>query len=291
MNHTSPDDAPAPSGEDFFLHLRGLRFHYVSWGQAGAPVVICLHGLRSYARTFEPLALALADKFNVIALDLRGRGQTDWDPDGNYYIDEYVADLAQFVEALGLPRFHLLGHSLGGIIAYVYSQRHAQRLQSLVIEDSGPNASRQSAGAGRINAELRDTPATFPDWQSARAFWRSIRPNVTEAAIESRIANSLRQTDAGVSWIHDQAGIADCRLNPTRPEPDLWPCVKALSCPTLLLKGANSDYLSRETVDEMVASNAVIQAREIPGAGHYVHDDQPELFITTVRDFLVGMAR
>jgi pimeloyl-ACP methyl ester carboxylesterase len=291
MSHTSPDDAPAPSGQDFFLQLRGLRFHYVSWGQAGAPVLICLHGLRSYARTFEPLALALADKFNVIALDLRGRGQTDWDPDGNYYIDEYVADLEHFVEALGLPQFHLLGHSLGGIIAYVYSQRHAKRLQSLVIEDSGPNASQRSAGASRINAELRNTPAEFPDWPSARAFWRSIRPNVTEAAIESRIANSLRQTDAGVSWIHDQAGIADCRLNPTRPDPDLWPCVKALSCPTLLLRGGNSDYLSRETLDEIAALNPAIDARVIPGAGHYIHDDQPELFIAAVKPFLVDLTR
>lgn len=291
MSATSPDDVAASSGKDLFLRLRGLRFHFVSWGRVGAPVVICLHGLRSYARTFEPLALALADAFNVIALDLRGRGQTDWDPDANYYIDEYVADLEQFVDTLGLPHFHLLGHSLGGIIAYVYSQRHAERVQSLIIEDSGPNASRQSAGAGRINAELRNTPATFPDWQSAKAFWRSIRPNVTEAAIESRVANSLRETDAGIGWIHDQAGIADCRLNPTRPEPDLWPCVKALSCPTLLLKGGDSDYLSRATVNEMIALNPVIDAREIQGAGHYIHDDQPDAFIAAVRTFLVPQPR
>jgi pimeloyl-ACP methyl ester carboxylesterase len=291
MSHTSLDGAPPSTGQDHFLRLRGLKFHYVSWGRADAPVVLCLHGLRSYARTFEPLALALSDTFHVLALDLRGRGQTDWDPAGNYYIDEYVADLERFVEALGLARFHLLGHSLGGIIAYAYSHLQAERLQSLVIEDSGPNASRHGPGAGRINAELRSTPATFPDWQSAKAFWRSIRPNVTEAAIQSRMANSLRQTDAGVSWIHDQVGIANCRLSPARPEPDLWPCVKALSCPTLLLRGGSSDYLSRATVDEMVASNPLIEAQEIPGAGHYIHDDQPVLFIAAVRPFLFRLAR
>jgi esterase len=288
MSSVAPRNPPPSTGQDHFIRLRGLQFHYVSWGKTDAPVLLCLHGLRSYARTFEPLAVALADSFNVIALDLRGRGQTDWDPERNYYIDEYVADLEHFVEALALSKFHLLGHSLGGISAFVYSHRNAGRLRSMIIEDSGPNASQRSSGAGRINAELRNTPVMFPDWQSARSFWRSIRPNVTDAAIDSRLANSLRDTPSGVTWIHDQAGIAECRLNPTQPDPDLWPCVKALPFPTLLVRGTNSDYLSRPTFDEMIALNRNIEGRQIADAGHYIHDDQPQLFIAAVKNFLGG---
>ena len=279
--------ASMQAGSSAYVQLGSLRFHCVSWGAADAPVLLCLHGLRSYASTFEPLAQVLADRFRIIALDQRGRGQTDWDPERNYDAPHYADDIEGFMDALGLDAVHLLGHSMGGINALVFAQRSPHRLRSLVLEDSGPGASRQSSGASRIDAELRNTPATFPDWASARRFWRSIRPNVTEEAIDSRVAHSLRETADGVSWVHDQAGIAHCRLHPTQPDLDLWPCVRALQCPTLLVRGANSDYLSRETFEAMPTANARITGLQIEGAAHYVHDDQPHAFNTAVRDFLL----
>lgn len=253
----------------------------------GAPVVLCLHGLRSYGSTFEPLAQTIAHRFRVIALDQRGRGQTEWDSDCNYDTQHYVEDIERFMDALDLQAVHVLGHSMGGINALAYSLGNPHRIRSLILEDSGPGASRHSDGAARIDAELRNTPATFPDWDSARRFWRSIRPNVTEDAIDSRVAHSLRETEDGVSWIHDQAGIAERRLNPTVPDLDLWPCVRALRCPTLLVRGANSDYLSRATFDAMLTASPRITGIEISGAGHYVHDDQPGAFNAAVRDFLI----
>jgi pimeloyl-ACP methyl ester carboxylesterase len=273
------------------VKLGALNFHYVSWGRADAPVLLCLHGLRSYARTFQPLAAVLEQDFHVIALDQRGRGRTDWDPSRNYYVDQYVQDLERFIDALGLDTVHLLGHSMGGINALVYSLANASRLRSLVLEDSGPGASRGSGGASRIDAELRNTPAAFPDWGSARAFWRSIRPNVTDEAIDSRVTNSLREGDGVVTWMHDQIGITQCRLQPTQTDPDLWPCVRALSCPTLLVRGAKSDYLSRETFEAMLASNEKITGVEVAEAAHYVHDDAPQAFNAAVRGFLLQQPR
>ncbi len=140
-------------------------------------------------------------------------------------------------------------------------------------------------------AELTNTPASFPDWASARAFWRSIRPNVTEEAIDSRVANSLREADGGVTWVHDQAGITQCRLEPTQADPDLWPCVHALPCPTLLVRGAKSDYLSHDTFEAMLAANPRITGVEIEGAAHYVHDDAPQAFNEAVRSFLLQQPR
>lgn len=285
MNQKQPS---AAAGEDKFIALNGLKFHYVAWGDPANPPLVCLHGLRSYGRTYEPLANALKDKFYVLALDQRGRGETDWDPQRGYYTDNYVADLERLVDQLGFERFHLLGHSMGGTNSLVYGQRHPDRLASMVLEDAGPGAWSHSGGAERINAELRNTPLRFDNWDEARAFWRSIRPNVTEQAIESRVANSLQRGPDGITWKHDQAGIAACRLqpDPLREAPDLWPCVEAVRWPTLLVRGATSDYLSAATYAQMLASNPQLTGVEVPGAGHYVHDDQPQAFVAAVRDFL-----
>lgn len=281
-----------PAGEEGHLSQDGLRFHYVRWGAHDLPAVVCLHGLRSYARTFEPLAAALHGRAQVIALDQRGRGETDWDPARRYYTDRYVSDLQGLVDHLALERFHLLGHSMGGITSIVYAGQPSPRLLSVILEDSGPGASTGSAGATRINDELARTPVLFPNWTEARAFWRLIRPNVTEEAIESRVANSMREGPDGIRWIHDQAGIAACRLNPdpARVTPDLWPFVERIEVPGLVLRGGQSDYLSRDTLAAMLRRNPRLQGREIPGAGHYVHDDQPAAFHAAVVEFLDTLA-
>lgn len=281
----------ADAGIDAFVSLEGLRFHYVRWGNPEAPLIICLHGLRSYARTFEPLARVLADRFHVLALDQRGRGDTDWDPACNYYIDQYVRDLEALVERLGCDKFHLLGHSMGGANALYYAFRNPDRLMSVILEDSGPGASDVgSAGVERIKRELRSTPMSFPSWDEATAFWRSARPNVTEEAIVSRVANSLREFEGRIVWKHDQAGIAECRISPApgRAAPDLWPGVDAVKCPALILRGANSDYLSKETAVAVCRRNSNFKMHEIPAAGHYVHDDNPDAFIRAVEAFLAA---
>ncbi len=281
---TNPADTPAPR-VDHDVTLNGMRFHCVSWGCAGAPVLLALHGLRSYAETFEDLALALADRWQVISLDQRGRGSSDWDPQQRYDTLTYVADVEALVQALGLRRFYLLGHSMGGANAIVYAARHPQQVAGLVIEDMGPGASASSAGAERIRRELAATPDAFADWATARRFWRSIRPHVTEAAIDSRVRHSLEQAgDGRVVWRHDQAGIAQAR---TRIAPlNLWPHLEALLCPVLLLRGMQSDFLSEATALQMRQRCRSLREFAVPGAGHYVHDDAPQVFIAAVRDFL-----
>lgn len=277
------------TGTSHFVELNGLRFHYVTWGSPELPLLICLHGLRSYGRTFAGLAATLEDRFHVLALDQRGRGESDWDPARRYFTPTYVADLEALVRQLGVTRFHLLGHSMGGMNAMLYAQRNPGRLLSLVLEDSGPEAHEGlSSGLQRILAELERTPLSFPDFETARAFWRSIRPDVTEEAIQSRTANSMVEKDGRIVWRHDQEGIAACRIAQARAQQrlDLWPAVDAIDCPTLVLRGARSDYLDAERVAQMCRRNPRILAEDILGAGHYVHDDNPVAFNRAVGDFL-----
>ena len=275
-------------GTDHFITLRGRRFHYVSWGRADAPVLVALHGLRSYAETFADLAAALADTHRVISLDQRGRGQSDWDPDQDYQTLNYVADLAALADALELRQFALLGHSMGAANAIVYAAEYPERITRLIVEDNGPGASASSAGADRIKRELAGTPDSFADWASARAFWRSIRPDVTAAAIDSRVEHSLREENGRVVWRHDQQGIAAARLR--LPSTDLWPYADRIRCPILLLRGERSDFLSEQTALQMCARLANVTHVPVPGAGHYIHDDQPAIFNAAVRRFLTGPA-
>jgi pimeloyl-ACP methyl ester carboxylesterase len=266
----------------------GLRLRYVEWGAADAPAIVALHGLRSFAYTWEPVALPLADRFRIIALDQRGRGESDWDAQRRYFTEHYVRDLEVLVDRLELARFVLLGHSMGGSNAFVYAGRHPERLAGLVIEDMGPGASAGGAGAERIRRELLATPGRFDDWDGALAFWRSQRPNVPDAAIAARVRHSMRHTDDGsVVWRHDADGIAAARLAATPQQlVDLWPHVDALRVPTLLLRGARSDFLTAETAAAMVQRNPVIRLVEVPNASHYVHDDNLSGFEAAAHAFL-----
>lgn len=266
----------------------GLALRVIEWGPRNAPPVVMLHGIRGYAETFSTLAASLAPGFRTIAYDQRGRGGSDWDPAREYYNDMYVRDLEAVARQLELTRFDLLGHSMGGITAYVYAAANPERVRRLVIEDAGPGASRDSAGSARIRHEFLSTPTSFESWQAAAEFMRKLRPTVTESARQERLRNMLRQRDDGSwTWQYDHAGIAEARLNgdPSR-DVDLWPHVEAITSPTLLLRGQRSDYLKPDTAEAIGRRNARIQWRDVPDAGHYVHDDQPELVSRWVSLFL-----
>lgn len=274
---------------DQTLVLAGLSFHITQWGAPSAPPVVMLHGIRGYGETFVGIAAALQPAFRVIAIDQRGRGASDWDPAHNYYTDTYVADLDGLVQQLGLKRFDLLGHSMGGINAIVYAARHPERVRRLVIEDAGPGAFEDSDGATRIRNELAATPDRFVSWEAASDFMRRLRPTVTEDARQQRLQSMLKPMPAGgYTWRYDHVGIAATRLDPDPARVlDLEPSVRAIACETLVLRGGRSDYLQAAMANHMCALNPRIACIEIPDAGHYVHDDQPALFHEAVSNFLV----
>lgn len=268
----------------FFINRSGLRLHYLRWGDAQGIPVLLLHGLRSYAQTWEPLAVALGPGYCCYALDQRGRGLSDWAPSSSYGIESYVEDLEDWVQHLALQRFVLIGHSLGGSNALEYARLHPGRLRALVIEDIGPGSSHSGDGAARIRREMSDTPLHFADWESAREFWRRARPGISAAGLASRLAHSMRQSGEVIAWRHDQQGIAEARL--VQAPIDLWPAVRALDCPTLFVRGQCSDFLPAATLASVMSENPRVQAAEIADASHYVHDDQSQAFNRTVLDFL-----
>ncbi|RDL46202.1 alpha/beta hydrolase [Marinomonas piezotolerans] len=271
------------SSSSHFFTSDGLNLHYLKWGHGKVPVVL-LHGLRGFAQTWQDLVDALGDDFTFYALDQRGRGDSDWGPSEDYNASVYVQDLTNFVAHLALDRFVLIGHSLGGQNAVEYARQNPDRVMAMVIEDIGPGSSKQGAGAERIRREMRNTPLSFSSWQEAERFWTKSRPNLTEQALQARLNHSFREMDGEVRWKHDQEGIAHARL--TIEPIDLWPAFRAICCPTLLVKGGNSDFLSAETVAEIQSSSDAVKTVLIEDASHYVHDDQPEKFNDSVVRFM-----
>lgn len=288
MTVAKPEESGSGAPREAWVKSGVLNLRLVEWGPPQAPAIVMLHGLRSYAYTWEPVASPLLPDWRVIALDQRGRGRSDWDPDGDYRTEAYVQDLEALVDALSLQRFVLLGHSMGGANALVYASRHPERLAALIIEDMGPGASAGSIGSDRIRQELQKTPPSFANWHEAAEFWRSVRPNISVAALQSRVTHSLKLDDSDrLVWCHDAVGIAKARLSATPDEHvDLWPPVDALAIPTLLIRGADSDFLSRKTAEEMTRRNPRIRLAQVPSASHYVHDDNLSDFNKVLRRFL-----
>ena len=282
-----------PGEQETFHEVNGLRLRVRTWGDDNAPSVVLLHGLRGFSGTWRGLARRLSGSFRLIAIDQRGRGESDWDPERNYYTDAYLADLVAIVDQLGLERFSLLGHSMGGTTSYVYAAQHPERLNALIIEDIAPGASVSGEGAERIRAEMAALPIDFDSWATARDYWRRARPSVSEEALEQRLAESLTVgPDGRVIWQYDARGISETRLNPS-PERvvDLWPVIERIHTPTMIIRGERSDFCAVDAVEEMKRRNPCIRSLTVVGASHYVHDDAPDVFAREVSRFLNSAQR
>ena len=123
-----------------YVTLNGLKFRYLDWGYQGKPILLCLHGSTGQAHAWDFLGEALRDEWHMIALDMRGHGKTEW-ASGDYPIASFVADIAALVIHIGATSIHLVGLSLGGIVAMTYAGIHPARVSKLVLVDIAPEMS------------------------------------------------------------------------------------------------------------------------------------------------------
>jgi esterase len=172
------------------LTVNGLRLHYLDWGNAGAPPVVCVHGYTSSAQAFNAPARHFQHRFQVIVPDVRGHGESAWSPGGEYQYCDQVSDLSEFVDQLGLARFALIGTSMGGIIAMAYAGEHPERLLRLIINDIGPDL---EEGTQRITQTVGSRPDEFATLDDAMAYRRQAMP-----VMASRSAEDQRELALGV---------------------------------------------------------------------------------------------
>jgi pimeloyl-ACP methyl ester carboxylesterase len=251
------------------VSVNGLDLHYLDWGNAGAPPVVCVHGYTSSAQAFNALARHFHDRFHIVAPDVRGHGESAWSRDGAYQYRDQVGDLTALVDQIGLARFTLIGTSMGGIIAMAFAAAHADRLVGLVINDIGPDV---EEGTQRITQTVGSRPEEFATLEAAMAYRREVSPvTATRPMSDQRevALGVLRQrADGRWVWKMDPAYIQQRVRHGAPPRPALWPVLRALPCPTMVVWGTESDVLSEAQAKRMVEALPRGELVTVPGVAH-----------------------
>jgi pimeloyl-ACP methyl ester carboxylesterase len=279
-----------PPVRDETVILDGLRFHYRDWGDPDAPPVVLLHAYLQHARTWDTVATGLADRFRVLALDQRGFGESEWAAD--YHELRLVADLAEFVDALGLGTVSLVGFSIGSSAAITYAQLYPDRVQRLVAFEcfTDPDVAEEAPYRHTMLAHLsrlRSLPETFAAPEEAVGAFQPLAPYAAEDELRHWMLDGLKQQpDGHWTWRYDPVFRTPASL-PGRLNTD--PAVLAarmagVRCATLLLAGEESWMV--EPTQRMLTRNPQARIITVPRAGHWVPLDNPGGFLAVVRGFL-----
>jgi pimeloyl-ACP methyl ester carboxylesterase len=264
-----------------FLSISGLRLQCYEWGDPTAPPVVLLHGGSAHARWWDRFADAIADAYHVVALDLRGHGNSEHADPPAYRIEHYADDVAKCIDALGLAPVIVVGHSLGGLVSAAYAGRAPERLTALVIVDSQVKI---SAAGARYMRRLRHFPQPlYRDHDAAMRRFRLLptQTNADPALLAHVAVHAMRQLPDG-RWTlrFDRASLSD-------PEPqDRLSTLQQLRCPILLVRGVHSTLLPHDKFAALLAALPHAAGVEIPDAHHHVMLDNPPAFARAVRAFL-----
>ncbi len=291
----SDDDYPGPTSHSFVSQR--LRLNYLDWGNPDAPTLILQHGGRDHARSWDWVAKALRRDWHVIAPDLRGHGDSAWSPDGAYMTPYMIHDLAQLIHQLDSDEVSIIAHSLGGAIALRYCGLYPEKVRRLVAIEGLGWAPRPAGPipADTLAQDWRDwindrrglsgrPPKRYPSIQAALERMRAENAHLSaEQARHLTVHGVSRNEDGSFSWKFDN-------YVRTPPPVDLTPdnlhaLWSRITCPTLLCVGRDSwarDPRVTGEVDHFQNAQVVM----FEHAGHWLHHDQLDQFMKTVRDFL-----
>jgi pimeloyl-ACP methyl ester carboxylesterase len=265
------------------------RVVYSEWpGPASAPTLMCVHGLTRNGKDFDAIAEALSARYRVICPDMPGRGRSEWlTAAAEYGYPLYMADAAALIARLDVDSVDWLGTSMGGLIGMMLASRPGSPIRKLALNDIGPYLSK--VGLERIASYVGLDP-TFPSLDALEAAVRDTYASfgpLTDAQFRKMARDSAREKPEGGWGFAYDPKIADAFRQGPIEDLDLWPVWEAIRCPTLVLRGAQSDLLTHEAAEEMTRRGPKAKLIELPGIGH-----APALLsegqIGMVRDFLLA---
>lgn len=254
------------------LRPEGFRtMAYAQWGQGHADAVtLCVHGLTRTGRDFDALAARLVETpgRRVLCPDVLGRGRSDWlaDPMG-YSYPHYCADMAALIARAGAEQVDWVGTSMGGLIGLFLAATPGTPIRRLVMNDVGPLL--PQAALERIKSYVGSAP-TFATWAEGEAHLRRVHAPfgaLSDAQWHHLATHSLREENGSWRLAYDPAIALPLAALPAE-DIDLWAVWDQVRCPVLVLRGAESDLLSRETTAEMARRHPLCQVVELPNCGH-----------------------
>ena len=269
------------------------RMAYWEWGDpANDSVLVCVHGLTRQGRDFDTLAGAMADRYRVVCPDVVGRGRSDWlrDPMG-YGLPQYVSDMVALLARLNARTVHWVGTSMGGLIGLGVAALGGSPVGRLVLNDVGPRL--DPAGIARIGGYVGQTRRWKTLDEAADAIWAistGFGPHTREQWLALTVPQLKNDGDALVPRSDPNIAVPFKAITPelaAAGELALWQTFDAVRCPTLLIRGAESDLLSHETAHEMGQRGPRARRIEFAGVGHAPMLVQPEQ-VAAVREFLLS---
>jgi pimeloyl-ACP methyl ester carboxylesterase len=275
------------------FHSNRLRLHYVDWGNESAPPLILLHGGNDHARSWDDVAMRLRGDFRVIAPDLRGHGDSDWSPDGNYSLTASVIDLAELVRELGAGPVPIVAHSYGARVALRHAGLFPESVSRLVAIEGLFSIATDKTPTERIRAYvdrqrgfLSKAPPYYATLGEAAERMRAVNPRLSERlAIHLARHGTRLGEDGRYRWKFDA-------LARPRTPIDLHPqeeraLFAAIACPTLVVQGSDS---WAKIADDHPDYRAIPDARLVTfdDAGHWVQHDRLDAFVDAVRAFMAS---
>jgi pimeloyl-ACP methyl ester carboxylesterase len=264
---------------DRTIDVGGVDIHCLEWGEAGRPPLLLLHGIARVAHNFDHLAPHFAGERHVIAVDMRGHGDSARDPQGAYRVEDYAKDVAGLIAHLGLREIVLWGNSTGGRVAQVIAGDLPDLVKAVIVEDVGPERpeSVSNRRAGRMAAE----EAGFTNEAELLAHIKPRYPLTSEVILRHFVRHgSMRNREGRVVWKRDPA-----ILNGFVPT-ELWESVRRIRAPVIYILGGASVIVPPETQAQLRATLPDVEIVTMPGLGHYPSDEDPEAFLAIVDRFL-----
>ena len=265
------------------------RMAYREWGDPrNRDVLVCVHGLTRSGRDFDELARSLCSQWRVVCPDVAGRGDSDRLSDAKLYTwAQYVADMVTLIARLDVEAVNWLGTSMGGFVGMALAAQAGSPVKKLILNDAGAVIPR--ASLERIGSYVGQAPS-FRTLEEAEQYVRKISAPFgphTDAQWRFLAECWVRRNDDGTWRPHYDPRIAEAYRN-TMPQKDLevWHVYDAVRCPTLLIRGGDSDVVPRATAAEMARRGPKAKVVEVSGVGHaptLLNPDQ----IALVRDFLL----
>jgi pimeloyl-ACP methyl ester carboxylesterase len=269
-----------PQPVDRFVTVDGLRIHYLDWGAPEKPPLIMLHGIGRVAHTFDHIAPHFVSRYHVMAVDMRGHGDSGWDPKGAYLVEDYVKDIEGLAEQLRLRNIVVWGNSTGGRVAQVFAGLHPDLVAAVISEDVGPE--RPSQLADNVARQLKQEDAT--GWASEEELLTQLKtsyPRTSEEILRSLSHYGTKiRADGRVIWKRDPA-IANGFV-PT----ELWRFVRQIKPPIIYILGGRSTVVPVATQEELKKALPQAEIATVPGTGHYPSEESPAQFLAIIDKFL-----
>jgi len=267
--------------QDRYFRVRdGLRLHYRDYpGDDGRPPILCLHGLTRNARDYAELAERYSPRFRVLALDCRGRAQSDYDPVPSRYLPiTYAADVIEMLDQLSIAQAIFVGTSLGGLMTMIIAATAPQRIAAAIINDVGPDVA--PGGIDRILTYV-GKDVRFADWDEAA---KKIASNYgasfdryTHEDWVKMAKRNCREENGEIRFDYDMAIAEPFKTAGPAPEVDLWPLFAALGQkPLLIVRGERSDLLTANTAAKMLDVAPGAKLVTVSGVGHAPELNEPE---------------